>query len=109
VLTSEGGSGGRGGRPWRPTSLWRRRWLHWLLPGVRLEVVHRHCLLSVAHLQPEHLLSSLLDRVGPRVQRRQVAASPHVDARACRQRRREPRLGRQQGPVRVGHPNSASL
>ncbi len=93
MLTSEGGSGGRGGLPWRLTSLRWRRWLHWLRPRVRLEADHRHRLL-----QPEHLLSSLLDRVGPHVQwrqRRQVAASPHVDAQAHRQRRREPGLGRQ--------------
>jgi hypothetical protein len=72
----------------RPTSPLRRRWLHWLRPRVRLEAVHRNRFFSVAHLQPEHLLAPLQDRVGSRVQRRkrwQGAASPDVDARARRQ------------------------
>ncbi len=82
-----------------PTSpRWRRR-LHWLRPCVWLEAVHRDRFFSVAHLQPEHLLAPLQDRVGPRIQRRkrrQGAASPDVDARARRQRRRQPGLGQRQ-------------
>ncbi len=98
ALTSVGGSGGWDSRPRRPTFLWRCRRLHRLCTRVRLQAVHRHRLLSVPHMQPEHLLSSVQHRIRPSV-KRQVATSPdaHVVPCVCRW---ETGMGRQQGPRR---------